>query len=212
LLHDPILAYGAEILGRSLLEGAGQMWRIYGRKNSSVVNRRRRAICFEFGAISSIKRALEPRRDSKGRRLPSNLRHSTNEARASVRKRYSDTAKLHVKLCPPTCRGVSSSQISESILNMSRRHKELRWAFSLYEIGSMASHQTLLRPVAAADWKTMAVVPLGLEDRCSILDRLLVSYGITIELAGRIHMPALAAFQAVAIALKKGMNELRAGL
>lgn len=213
LLHDPILAYGAEILGRSLIEGAGQMWRIYGRKNSSVVSRRRRAICFEFGSISSQKRALDPsRRDGHGRRLPSNLRYSSKEARASTRQRYRDTADLHRVLCPAICRGVSSSQISDSILNMSRRHKELQWAYPLYEIGSMASHQTLLRPIASSDWATMAVVDLGLEDRCSILDRLLVSYGITVELAGRIHMPGLRTFQAVAVALKQGMNELRARL
>jgi hypothetical protein len=206
LLRDPILAYNGEILMRSLLEAAGQMWRIFGIERSSETSRRRRAICFEFGSISAIYRASRPRRDRKGRLLPSTRRYSTPQGRASIRERFADIKSLHDQTCPAGCAGTSGSQISETLSNMSKRYSSLRWVSSLYEVTSMVAHQTLQRGLAGGDPSALAMVPTDLPGRCSMLDRLLSSYGVSIEIAARIHRPQLSAFQGAARAIKKELT------
>ncbi|HEX2714783.1 MAG TPA: hypothetical protein VHM88_21560 [Candidatus Acidoferrales bacterium] len=208
LLRDPILAYNGEILMRSLLEAAGQVWRIYGTARSSEASRRRRAICFEFGSITAIYRASRPRRNKTGKLLPSTRRYSTKEGRASIRERYADIKSLHDQTCPSGCAGTSGSQISESLSNMSKRHTSLRWVSSLWEVTSMVAHQTLQRGLAGGDPSALAMVPMDVPGRCALLDRLLSSYGVSIEIAGRIHCPQLKPFQVAARGIKKELTEI----
>lgn len=208
LLTDPVLAYCAEILRRSLLEAMAQLWRIHGIQRSSVASRRRRAICFEYGSISALYRASRPRRDKKGRPYPSTRSYSNSQIRASIRKRYVLVKRLHETTCPPGCAGTSASQLSEALLNMSKRHKTLRWAWPMYEVASMSAHQVLQRGLATADPATLAIVPMSLADRAAEYDRLLTAYAVSVDLAARIHMPQLQAFRQVAIDLKKAVTAL----
>ncbi len=209
LLRNPLLAWNGEILNRALLETMAQIFRIYGHKRASLKNRRRRAICFEFGSIAAIRRSISPRRDKVGRRLPSRLGFSTAESRASIRERYKDLNSLHDLTCPPGCRGTSYRGVGDTLLRLSRRHREVNWAWPLYEVTSQTAHQMLMRGLASAPAWDVTIQPMEIQGRLSWLDRLVVSYGVSLQLISEIHQPELARFKAVAVALKKGLNGLR---
>ena len=208
LLGDPLFAYSAEILLRSVLEADAQLWRIYGMKRASVASRRRRAICFEFGAIRGLYRSIQPQKDKAGHRRQSRLMYSTAEGRSSIRKRYKQIAALHLASCGPTCPGTSYSGLDKTLSIMSKRYRSLRWVLPMYEISSMASHEALQRGLAAADQSTMAVVPMDLPERAAMYDRLLTAYAQGVEIAAQIHMPELEAFRGAALALKHELTAL----
>jgi hypothetical protein len=208
LLGDPVLAYAAEIQLRSMLDALAQLWRIYGMQRSSIASRRRRAICFEFGAMGGLLRSVRPRADKKGRRPPPRGAYTSPEARETIGLSYKDVHCLHASSCPPECQGTTASGIHEVLAKMSRRHKSLRWALPLYEVSSMTSHNLLQRGLAAADPSTMAIVPMDLPERAAMYDRLLTAYAQSIELAGQIHMAELAAFRPAALALKEELAAL----